>query len=44
MRLIAAWIDAGIAAVGQGEESTIERIADEVRELAVGFPIPGTSV
>jgi glycine hydroxymethyltransferase len=44
MRLIAAWIDAGVAAAGQGDESTIERIADEARELAVGFPIPGTIV
>jgi glycine hydroxymethyltransferase len=44
MRLIAAWIDAGVAAARQGDESTIERIADEARELAVGFPIPGTNV
>jgi glycine hydroxymethyltransferase len=41
MELIAGWIDEGIDAARRDDEATIERIAEDVRELAVGFPIPG---
>jgi glycine hydroxymethyltransferase len=41
---IAAWIDEVIEAVRRPDEAEIERIADEVTELAVAFPIPGTAV
>src|ERR671930_208182 len=34
MPLIAAWIDEGVEAARRGDEATIGRIADEVRELA----------
>jgi glycine hydroxymethyltransferase len=44
MRLIAAWIDEGVEAARRGDEAAIERIAGEVRELAVAFPIPGASM
>ena len=44
MELIARWIDEGVDASGRGDESTLERIASEVRELATAFPIPGTRV
>jgi glycine hydroxymethyltransferase len=41
MERIAGWIDEGIDAARQQDEATIERIAEDVRELALGFPIPG---
>jgi glycine hydroxymethyltransferase len=41
---IAAWIDEVIEAVRRPDEAQIERIADEVTELAVAFPIPGAAV
>jgi glycine hydroxymethyltransferase len=44
MERIAAWIDAGVDAARCEDEATIARIADEVRELALGFPIPGVAV
>jgi glycine hydroxymethyltransferase len=44
MDLIARWIDEGVDAAGRGDEATIERIAEEVRELTSAFPIPGTRV
>jgi glycine hydroxymethyltransferase len=44
MELIAGWIDEGVEAAKREDESTIERIAGEVRELAGVFPIPGASV
>ena len=44
MELIAGWIDEGVDAAGRGDEAAIGRIADEVRELTAGFPIPGTPV
>jgi glycine hydroxymethyltransferase len=44
MGLIAGWIDEGVAAAARGNEATIERIADEVRELTAAFPIPGAMV
>jgi glycine hydroxymethyltransferase len=41
MERIAGWIDEGIDAARREDEATIERIAEDVRELALGFPIPG---
>jgi len=38
---IAAWIDEGVEAAKRGDETTLGRIADEVRELAAAFPVPG---
>jgi glycine hydroxymethyltransferase len=36
---IAAWIDEGVAAAGRGDETALERIGKDVRELAAAFPI-----
>ena len=44
MEQIAAWIDQGVDAAERGDEAAIARIADEARELALGFPIPGVAV
>ena len=44
MELISGWIDEGVDASGRGDEAAIARIAEEVRELTAGFPIPGTPV
>jgi glycine hydroxymethyltransferase len=44
MEQIAAWIDEGVDAARRGDEATIARISDEVRSLALGFPIPGAAV
>jgi glycine hydroxymethyltransferase len=44
MEMIARWINDGVAAGGRGDETTLQRIAGEVRELAAAFPIPGTRV
>jgi glycine hydroxymethyltransferase len=44
MERIAHWIDEGVDAAGREDETTIERIAAEVRELTTAFPIPGTRV
>ena len=44
MDRIASWIDEGIDAARREDEATIERIAEDVRELALGFPIPGAVV
>ncbi|MPY83725.1 MAG: serine hydroxymethyltransferase [Actinophytocola sp.] len=38
---IAAWIDRVVGAAARGDESVIERVAAEVRELLAGFPMPG---
>jgi glycine hydroxymethyltransferase len=43
MEQIARWIGEGVEAAGRGDEATIERIADEVRDLSSAFPIPGAS-
>jgi glycine hydroxymethyltransferase len=40
MELIAGWIDAGVEATRRGDEDALERIGDEVRELAAAFPVP----
>jgi glycine/serine hydroxymethyltransferase len=44
MERIASWIEEGIDAATREDEPTIERIAADVRELALGFPIPGAVV
>jgi glycine hydroxymethyltransferase len=44
MERIASWIDEGIDAARREDEATIERIAEDVRELALSFPIPGAVV
>lgn len=41
MTRIAAWIDEGVDAARDGDESTLERIAKEVEELVASFPAPG---
>ena len=41
---IAAWIDEGVDAARREDEAAIARIADQVRELAIAFPIPGVAV
>lgn len=43
MELIAAWIDDGVEAAKRDDETAIERIASEVRELVATFPIPGAA-
>ena len=44
MELIAGWIDDGVQAAGRDDEPAIERLAAQVQELAVAFPIPGAPV
>ena len=44
MNIIARWLDDGVDAAGRGDEATVERIAEEVRDLTAAFPIPGTEV
>jgi glycine hydroxymethyltransferase len=44
MELIANWLDEGVEAARRSDETTIARIANDVRELAVAFPIPGARV
>ena len=44
MEQIAIWIDEVVGAAERDDEEPIERIADEVRELAAEFPIPGVAV
>ncbi len=44
MERIAAWIDEGVEAARRQDEATITRIASEVREFALGFPIPSLAV
>jgi glycine hydroxymethyltransferase len=44
MRVIAAWIDEGVEAAKRGDEAALARIAAEVAELTVSFPIPGSRV
>jgi glycine hydroxymethyltransferase len=44
MELIANWIDDGVEAAKRADETTIARIANQVREFATAFPIPGARV
>ena len=41
---IAAWIDQGVDAARRDDDAAITRIGEEVRELALAFPIPDTAV
>ncbi len=41
MPQIAGWMDEAITAAAKEDETTIERIAGEVRDLLAGFPMPG---
>jgi glycine hydroxymethyltransferase len=41
MPAIAAWMDEAIGAAVKDDESTLERIAAEIRELLSAFPMPG---
>jgi len=41
MPQIAVWMDEAITAAAKEDETTIERIAIEVRELLAAFPMPG---
>jgi glycine hydroxymethyltransferase len=40
MELIAAWIDAGVEAARREDGAALDRIGEEVRELAAAFPVP----
>ncbi len=44
MERIADWISRGVDAARRADEAALDRIADEVRELAAAFPIPGPAV
>jgi len=41
MPQVAAWIDAAVTAGLKGDESTLDRIAGEVRDLLAAYPMPG---
>jgi glycine hydroxymethyltransferase len=41
MAQVASWIDEAVTAALKDDESTVERIAGEVRELLAGYPMPG---
>jgi len=41
MKRIAGWIDQVVDAVRDEREAAITAIGDEVRELSLGFPVPG---
>jgi glycine hydroxymethyltransferase len=41
MGQIAAWMDAAIMAAAKDDDESIDTIAAEVRDLMVGFPMPG---
>jgi glycine hydroxymethyltransferase len=43
MPKIAEWIDQTVQAANNDDEATIERIAGEIKELLVGYPMPGWS-
>ncbi len=44
METIAEWIEQGVEAAKRDDEPALARIADQVRALAAGFPIPGARV
>jgi glycine hydroxymethyltransferase len=41
MAQVAAWMDDAITAAAKDDEAVIERIAEQVRELLAGYPMPG---
>ncbi len=40
MELLADWIDRAVTAAGRADETELEQIRGEVRELALAFPPP----
>ncbi|HXF74022.1 MAG TPA: serine hydroxymethyltransferase [Actinomycetota bacterium] len=44
MELIADWIARGVEAARRGDEAVLDRIKEEVRELAAAFPVPAPPV
>ncbi len=44
MPQIAAWMDEAVTAASKEDEPALDRIAAEVREFALGFPMPGWTV
>jgi len=43
MPQVAAWMDEAITAASKQDDTVIERVAGQVRELLAGFPMPGFS-
>jgi glycine hydroxymethyltransferase len=43
MPQVAAWMDEAISAGAAGDESALDKIAGEVRDLLAGYPMPGYS-
>jgi len=43
MPQVAAWMDEAISSVAAGDESALDKIAGEVRDLLNGYPMPGYS-
>jgi len=43
MPQLAAWLDEGIDAARAGDEPALERIRNDVRELAIAHPLPATT-
>jgi glycine hydroxymethyltransferase len=43
MEPLAAWMDEAITAAAKDDETTLDRIAAEVRDLLASFPVPGWS-
>jgi glycine hydroxymethyltransferase len=41
MPQVAAWMDEAVTAATKDDESTVDRIAQEVKELLTSFPMPG---
>ena len=41
MPQVARWMDEAVSAALKDDESTLERVAGEVRELLAGYPMPG---
>jgi glycine hydroxymethyltransferase len=41
MPQVAAWMDEVVTAAVKDDESTVERVAGEVRDLLTGYPMPG---
>ncbi|MBI4214295.1 MAG: serine hydroxymethyltransferase [Chloroflexi bacterium] len=43
MRQVGRWINDGVEAAKKGDEATLARIRDDVRELGQSFPVPGAA-
>jgi glycine hydroxymethyltransferase len=44
MRTIAGWIDEVTRSVAAGDETAVKHVANQVREMAQGFPAPGITI